>query len=110
MSSARSGFVADFIACAGLNASIRRLKTVQHIAAIDADLIVLCSSDAEYLSVATPLLSELQSQGKKTPVWIAGNPETAEQLRAAGITEFIHMRSPAIELLTKLQQTLGISE
>ena len=110
MSSARSGFVAEFIACAGLEAEIRPLKTAQQIAAIDADLIVLCSADAEYLAVATELLTEMQLQGKKTPVWIAGNPEGAEQLRAAGITEFIHMRSPAIELLTRLQQTLGMSE
>jgi hypothetical protein len=52
----------------------------------------------------------MHSQGKKTPVWIAGNPETAEQLRAAGVTEFIHMRSPVIELLARLQQVLEISQ
>jgi len=71
---------------------------------------VLCSSDAEYLGLATELLGHLQAQGKKTGVWIAGNPEAAEQLRAAGITEFIHMRSAVIEVLTSFQRVLGMGE
>ena len=110
MRSARSNFAADFLACAGLATRIQRFETPRQIAAAGADAIVLCSSDAEYLALAAELLSEMQSQRKKAPVWIAGNPETAEQLRAAGATEFIHLRSPVIELLTRLQLALGISQ
>ncbi len=110
MRSARSNFAADFLACAGLATGTRRFETPLEIAAAEADAIVLCSSDPEYLAFATELLTEMHSQGKKTPVWIAGNPETAEQLRAAGVTEFIHMRSPVIELLARLQQVLEISQ
>jgi len=110
MRAARSDFVADFIACAGLAANVRQFKTPLEIAAADTDLVVLCSSDAQYLAVATELLAALQSRGMKMPVLVAGNPETAGQLRAAGITEFIHLRSNPIEALTKLQQLLGIGE
>jgi len=108
MRAARSGFVADFLACAGLAAYIERFETPRQIASADADMIVLCSSDPEYLVIGRDLIAEMQSRGSRTPVLIAGNPETSEQLRAAGIAEFIHFRSNPIELLTKLQQILGI--
>jgi len=45
----------------------------------------------------------------KTPVVIAGNPESAEQLKAAGVAELVHVRSNPIEVLTKWQQRLGIA-
>ena len=71
---------------------------------------MLCSSDTEYLAIATELLPELRSRGMETPVVVAGNPETTEQLLAAGIIDFIHLRSHPIEVLIKLQQLLGIGE
>jgi methylmalonyl-CoA mutase len=110
MRAARSSFVADFLACAGLGAETRGFEAPQGIAAAGADMVVLCSSDAEYLGLATELLVELEARGRGAPVLIAGNPENAEQLRAAGITDFIHLRSHPVELLTRLQQLLGISE
>ena len=39
---------------------------------------------------------------------VAGNPDSAEQLRAAGVADFIHVRSNPIEVLTTWQQRLGI--
>jgi methylmalonyl-CoA mutase len=110
MRSARSTFVADFFACAGLATKIERFETPRHIASAHVDLIVLCSSDAEYLTLATALLTELKARSVETPVLIAGNPETSDQLRAAGVTEFVHLRSNPIELLTSLQQLLGITK
>jgi hypothetical protein len=41
---------------------------------------------------------------------IAGNPENAEELKAAGIADFVPARSNPIELLTKLQRKLGIRD
>ena len=110
MRSARSTFVADFFACAGLVTVIERFATPQQIASAPADLIVLCSSDAEYLALATALLTELKARGVETPVLVAGNPETSGQLRAAGVTDFIHLRNNPIDLLTSLQQLLGITK
>jgi methylmalonyl-CoA mutase len=108
MRAARSAFVADFLACAGLAADIAAFETPHAIAAAAADIIVLCSSDLEYLSVAAGLFTELQSRRLRVPVLVAGNPESAPELRAAGVTEFIHLRSHPVEVLTLLQQLLGI--
>jgi methylmalonyl-CoA mutase len=110
MRSARSGFAANFFGAAGLNLKTQSFKSVEEIAAAEAAVIVLCSSDAEYLALATELLTKLKTQERKTLVIVAGNPETAEQLTAAGVAEFVHVRSNPIELLTKLQQELGIKD
>ena len=108
MRSARSGFAANFFGCAGFNLATQRFGSVDEIAAIGADLIVLCSSDAEYPALAGALLSRLKQLGRKTAVIIAGNPESAEALQAAGVADFVHVRSNPIELLAKWQQQLGI--
>jgi methylmalonyl-CoA mutase cobalamin-binding subunit len=62
------------------------------------------------LALATELLTKLKALGRKTPVIVAGNPESAAQLTAAGVAEFVHVRSNPIELLAKLQQQLGIKD
>ncbi len=108
MRSARSSFAANFFACAGFDIASQRFESADEIAACDADLIVLCSSDPEYLGTATKLALELAALGRKTPVIVAGNPESAERLRAAGVADFIHVRSNPIEVLTQWQQRLGI--
>ena len=110
MRTARSGFAANFFGCAGFNLKIQQFSSVEEVAAAEAELIVLCSSDAEYLALATELLTKLKALGRKTPVIVAGNPESAEQLTAAGVAEFVHVRSNPIELLAKLQQQLGIKD
>jgi methylmalonyl-CoA mutase len=110
MRTARSGFAASFFACAGFDIVTLQFHSVDDIAAEDADLIVMCSSDAEYLSLATELSSRFHAIGRTTPIVIAGNPDTAEQLRAAGVADFVHIRSNPIEVLTKWQQRLGIEE
>jgi hypothetical protein len=43
-------------------------------------------------------------------VIVAGNPDPAEQLQAAGVADFVHIRSNPIEVLTKWQQRLGIKD
>ena len=108
MRSARSTFAANFFACAGFDITTQRFDVADDLAEHDADLFVLCSSDPEYLDVATKLALKLNELGRTTPVIVAGNPESAEQLRAAGVADFIHVRSNPIEVLTQWQQRLGI--
>jgi hypothetical protein len=50
----------------------------------------------------------MNDHGRKTPIIVAGNPDSAEHLRAAGVVDFIHIRSNPIEVLTAWQQKLGI--
>jgi methylmalonyl-CoA mutase len=108
MRAARSNFALNFFACAGFEIEMRRFNSADEIAAAAADLIVLCSSDAEYLEMATALALTLKSLHRKTQVIVAGNPDSAEQLRALGVADFIHIRSNPIEVLTGWQKRLGI--
>jgi methylmalonyl-CoA mutase len=110
MRSARSNFAANFFACAGFDMVTQRFSSAHEVAASDAELIVLCSSDAEYLSLTTEAIAGLKKLGRKTPVMVAGNPDSAEQLRAVGVADFVHIRSNPIELLTTWQQRLGIRD
>jgi len=110
MRAARSNFAGNFFACAGFEVTTRRFKKAAEIADADAEVIVLCSADAEYMNLAAELMPELKALGRTTPVIAAGNPENAEELRAAGIADFVHLRSHPVEFLTKWQERLGIEE
>jgi methylmalonyl-CoA mutase len=110
MGAARSNFASNFFACAGFEIVTQHCENASEIAASNADIIVLCSSDPEYLGLAIELAQKLNALGRGTPVVIAGNPESAEQLRAAGVADFIHIRSNPLETLTNWQQRLGIKD
>ncbi len=110
MRSARSQFAADFMTCAGLASETRRFDRAEQIAASTTDAIVLCSSDQEYLPIAAELMPTMKERGNAAVVLIAGNPETAQQLRELGIQDFIHLRSNAVEVLTRLQKQIGIED
>jgi methylmalonyl-CoA mutase len=107
---ARSNFAANFFACAGFDMLTKQYDNVNDIAAVDSDLIVLCSSDPEYGLLAPELIAKLKALGRKTPVIVAGNPDAAEQLKFAGVADFVHVRSNAVEMLTKWQAQLGIKD
>ena len=110
MRSARSNFAANFFACAGFDLVAKRFTSADRIAASDADLIVLCSSDAEYLALATDVIARLKALKRETPVIVAGYPDSIEQLQAAGVADFVHLRSKPIEFLAKWQQRLGVKD
>jgi methylmalonyl-CoA mutase len=109
MRGARSSFAANFFACAGFRATVQRFKDSKEIAATNADLIVLCSSDTEYEGIASELMSKLKVLGFETPVIVAGNPESTEALKKLGVADFINLRSNPIEVLTKWQERLGVT-
>jgi methylmalonyl-CoA mutase len=110
MRAARSNFAANFFACAGFGIVTQRFAAIDDICAAAADVIVLCSSDPEYLALATALLAALKAAGRSTPVIVAGAPESIEDLKAAGVADFVHIRSNPIELLTKWQHHLDIED
>jgi methylmalonyl-CoA mutase len=112
MRAARSNFAANFFGCAGFAIVTRRFDNVSEIeaAASDAELVVLCSSDPEYLPLAVDLIARLKAAGRKTSVIVAGYPDSVEQLKAAGVADFVHVRSNPIEVLTKWQGQLGVKK
>ncbi len=108
MRAARSNFAANFFACAGFEIATMRFKKAEEIAEAEGDLIVLCSSDAEYAALVAEYAAKLKKLGRETPVIVAGYPANAEALAAAGVADFIHVRSNAMEVLTKWQERLGV--
>ena len=108
MRRARAMFAANFFACAGYeiidNPGFGSLKKgLQAALASKADIIVFCSSDPEY----PQLLTEDINPVKAIPV-IAGAPTCMEDLKNAGIEQFIHLRSNLLESLTQFHALLNI--
>lgn len=105
MRQARSGFILNFFACAGFE-----IEVAEEIAG-NPDAVVLCSSDTEYPALAPRVIRELRAAGKSTPVIVAGNPsESIEQLKQAGVADFVHIRSNAAEVLRTWQERLGVGD
>jgi methylmalonyl-CoA mutase len=99
MRMARAQFCQNLFGCGGF-----AIEESHDYAASDAELIVLCSSDPEYLAVAQEVCPAVRQ-----PVIVAGNPkEHAEALQAAGVAGFVHILSDAVETLTYWQDRLGI--
>jgi methylmalonyl-CoA mutase len=99
MRQARSQFSMNFFGCGGFDISVS-----DQYSGTDADLIVLCSSDPEYLALAQEVCSRV-----KQPVIVAGNPkDQIEALNAAGVQGYVHVLSNAVDTLTEWQDRLGI--
>ena len=99
MKGARSNFCLNFFGCGGFE-----VVEAEEYKGAGADLIVLCSSDAEYLAFAQEVCANVN-----VPVLVAGNPkEQIDALRAAGVQGFVHVLSDAIQTLTEWQDKLGI--
>ena len=73
-----------------------------------ADMVVLCSSDDEYADYGVPAFNALKAADPKAIFIIAGAPACAEDLKAAGIENFIHVRVDQLKTLKELNAKLGI--
>ena len=99
MRKARATFCLNLFGCGGFD--VVQSDTLQ-----DADLVVLCSSDAEYLALAQDVCPKVNA-----PVIVAGHPkDQIDALKAAGIADFVHVLSNAVDTLTGWQQRLGIGD
>ena len=61
-----------------------------------ADIVVLCSSDDEYAEFAPEAFKQLAGRAEFV---VAGAPACAEELKAQGIENFIHVKSNVLETL-----------
>ena len=110
MRQARAQFSCNFLACAGYKV-IDNLgfKTVEEgvDAALDAkaDIVVICSSDDEYAEYAIPAFKYLNGRAMFV---VAGAPACMEDLKAAGIENYIHVKCNVLETLKEYNQKLGI--
>ena len=110
MRQARAQFSCNFLACAGYKV-IDNLgfKTVEEgvdaALAAGADIVVICSSDDEYAEYAIPAFKYLDGRAMFV---VAGAPACMEDLKAAGIENYIHVRCNVLETLKEYNQKLGI--
>lgn len=110
MRRARAQFSCNFFACAGFDVvdnvgfeSIDEGLTAARERG--ADVIVLCSSDDEYLEFGKEAFAKVRPE--ETLV-VAGSPACAGELEALGIRHFISVRSNLLETLQRFQRELGI--
>lgn len=108
---ARAQFSGNFFGCAGYelfdNLGFESAEEgVKAARAAGADLIVLCSSDDEYVEFA-PATKAAIGSGKEILV-VAGAPACTDDLKAQGITNFINVRSNVLQTLQGFNQQLGI--
>ena len=108
MRQARAQYACNFLACAGYEVFDNLgFETVEEgvKAALDAkaDIVVLCSSDDEYAIHAIPAYKELDGRALFI---VAGNPECTDELKAAGIENFIHVRVNVLETLKEFNAKL----
>lgn len=110
MRRARAQFACNFFAVAGFdvidnNGFADVNSGVSAALESGAEVIVICSSDEEYAEIAIPVFEQLKD---KAITVIAGNPACADDLKAAGISKFIHVRTNLLEALRQYQTELGI--
>ena len=107
---ARAQFSCNFLASAGYKVidNLGFATVDEGVAAAKeagADIIVLCSSDDEYAEYAIPAY---QATGDSALFVVAGAPACSEDLKAAGIENFIHVKVNQLETLKLFNQKLGI--
>jgi methylmalonyl-CoA mutase len=112
MRRARAQFSAVFFECAGYriidNTGFGSVEEGTEAAmGSGADIVVICSSDEEYLQFAPEIYRHLKD---KFIVVIAGNPACSEELKEAGIENFIHVRSDVPAMLRDFNNKMGIEE
>ena len=110
MRKARATFACNFFACAGFEVIDNNgFKTTDEgvKAAMDAkaNIVVICSSDDEYVTLAPEVFEKLA--GKAVFV-VAGAPTCEEELKAKGIKNFISVKSNVLDTLKFYQKELHL--
>ncbi len=105
---ARAQFSTNCFGCAGYEI-IDNLGFETVEAGVDAalekgaDIVVLCSSDDEYATFAPEAFKYLAGRAEFV---VAGAPACAEELKAAGIEHFVHVRCNVLETLQQFNAKL----
>jgi methylmalonyl-CoA mutase len=106
---ARAQFACNFFACAGFDVLDNNgFETIEEgvaaAKAAGANIVVLCSSDDEYATLAPEAYDKL----KGSIFVVAGAPACTDELKAKGITNFVHVKSNVLEELQRYQKELSI--
>lgn len=105
---ARAQFSTNFFGCAGYeiidNLGFDTVeKGVDAALEAGADVVVLCSSDDEYATLAPEAYKYLAGRAEFV---VAGAPACTEELKAVGINDFVHVRCNVLEVLRDFNNRL----
>ncbi len=105
---ARAQFSSNFFGCAGYeiidNIGFNTIdEGLAAAAEKNADIVVLCSSDDEYATLAPEAFKKLDG---KAEFVVAGAPACTDELKAIGIENFIHVRSNVLDTLRSFNARL----
>lgn len=108
---ARSQFSGNFFGCAGFeiidNNGFKNIEDGVNAAfAAKANIVVLCSSDDEYATLAPEAFEKL---GSRAILVVAGAPACQPELEAKGIKNFINVKSNVLETLKYYQKEIKIA-
>ncbi len=108
MRRARAGFCLGLFGAAGYDVQEAILSDADAAGSAareaGADALVLCSSDAEYPELVRAVRTDL-------PLIVAGYPQDVlEELKAAGVRDFVHIQQDLLETLQRYHAEFGIPE
>ncbi len=110
MARARSQFACNFFACAGIRVVDNTYfatvaEGVEAAKAAKAEIVVICSSDDDYATLAPEAKSLL---GDDAILVVAGAPACSAELEAQGISNFISVKSNVLETLKSYLKAMNI--
>jgi len=116
MRKARAGFASNLFGVAGYqiidNPGFETIDDgLDAVQKSGAEIVVICSSDEEYPELAPAIAKSIKETDPDKIIILAGYPkEIIDSLKAAGVDDFIHIRTNALEFLKQIQEKLGIIE
>jgi methylmalonyl-CoA mutase len=114
MRTARAGFSAGFLGCAGFAVTEGPIPAspedaVSKALEANAQVTVICGADADYAEEGLAFARSYRHAKKGGLLLIAGYPADAvETLRSAGVDEFIHIKADLIGTLRHFQTKLNL--
>lgn len=105
MRKARAGFAFDFLGVGGYKMEDEKsyatvLEAAETSASSSSDIVVICSSDQDYLESAVEFVNAFRAINSEKVLILAGCPEgIADKLKQAGLDTCIHLRSDILETL-----------
>jgi len=112
---ARADFSAEFFAVGGFDvlrpapaSSVE--EAADEAIASGAPVIAICSDDESYPSIVVPLAQRIKATRPEVVLLLAGLPGTEQmgEYRAAGVDDWIHIRTNAYQMLHDLQERIGV--
>jgi methylmalonyl-CoA mutase len=116
MRKARASFSMEFLGAAGFevidnNGFTTVDEAVTEFINTGSEIAAICASDDDYKEIAADFTKKIKAANPNIVVALAGYPkELIDLLTAAGVDEFIHVRSDSVETLRSIQKKLKVIE